>query len=425
MATTAPPGVQLQSALAVLDGTAPTPATGATGIDEVLDPLIGATALGGQVGATVVDLSDGSVAYATDATVAQTPASTLKILTTAAALEVLGPEHTFTTKVVTPAPGLSTSAPSTPITLVGGGDPTLTGSDTPGATRLTDLADATATALGNSSITSVELTFDDALFSGPAVDPDWKPDYVPSGVVAPVSALAVDGGRTSPDDSSRSDDPARAAASDFAAMLGERGISVDAEPVRVTTPAGAVDVASVRSASLGSIVEHVLDVSDNDAAEVLARHAALGSDLPGTSDDAGAAVTQILTGLGVDLSGSTILDGSGLARESEISAAALATTLALAADEAHPQLRPVISGLPVAGFTGTLDDRFDDDAGAGIVRAKTGTLTGVSTLAGVTVSADGTPYAFAVMADDVRNTIAARSALDDVATAIATCRCGL
>lgn len=424
VSTTDPPEVQLQAAPAVLGATEPTSGTEATGIDEVLDPLIGADALGGDVGATVVDLTDGSIAYDQNGTEGQTPASTLKILTTTAALDVLGPEHTFTTKVVTPAPGLSPSTPSTPITLVGGGDPTLTAGDTPGGTRLSDLADATVTALNSSGITSVVLTFDDSLFGGPAVDPDWKPSYVDSGVVGPVSALAVDGGRTSPDESSRSEDPALAAAKDFAEMLTDRGITVDDEPVRAT-PTETVDVASVWSEPLDSIVEHVLEVSDNDGAEVLARHVALGTGRPGTSADASVAVEETLTALGVDLSGTTILDGSGLARGSEVTTQALAGTLALAADEAHPELRSVISGLPVAGFTGTLEDRFDDETGAGVVRAKTGTLTGVSTLAGVTVSADGTPYAFAVLADEVQNTTAARAALDEVASAIAACQCRL
>ena len=65
----------------------------------------------------------------------------------------------------------------------------------------------------------------------------------------------------------------------------------------------------------------------------------------------------------------------------------LARLLQVAADPAHPALRTVLTSLPVAGFTGTLADRFTrppSRSGAGLVRAKTGTLTGVSTLAGVT-----------------------------------------
>jgi D-alanyl-D-alanine carboxypeptidase/D-alanyl-D-alanine-endopeptidase (penicillin-binding protein 4) len=88
----------------------------------------------------------------------------------------------------------------------------------------------------------------------------------------------------------------------------------------------------------------------------------------------------------------------------------------------------VLTGLPVAGFTGTLGDRFEPPSAAGsagVVRAKTGTLTGVSSLAGIVVARDGTAYAFALLADDVTNTVAARSALDDVATALAGCGCSV
>jgi D-alanyl-D-alanine carboxypeptidase/D-alanyl-D-alanine-endopeptidase (penicillin-binding protein 4) len=86
----------------------------------------------------------------------------------------------------------------------------------------------------------------------------------------------------------------------------------------------------------------------------------------------------------------------------------------------------VLTGLPVAGFTGTLDERFDSPAatdGVGLIRAKTGSLTGVSSLAGTVVARDGTAYAFAMMADDVPNAVAARSALDDAAAALARCGC--
>jgi D-alanyl-D-alanine carboxypeptidase/D-alanyl-D-alanine-endopeptidase (penicillin-binding protein 4) len=88
----------------------------------------------------------------------------------------------------------------------------------------------------------------------------------------------------------------------------------------------------------------------------------------------------------------------------------------------------VLTGLPVAGFNGSLSERFtetSDKEGRGSVRAKTGTLTGVSGLAGTVTDRTGTPMVFAVLADDIAllDTLDARAALDDIASALAACRC--
>jgi D-alanyl-D-alanine carboxypeptidase/D-alanyl-D-alanine-endopeptidase (penicillin-binding protein 4) len=177
---------------------------------------------------------------------------------------------------------------------------------------------------------------------------------------------------------------------------------------------------------MAQIVEHVLLVSDNDGAEVLARHVALGTGRPGSSRDADEAVVETLERLGIDMSGTDIVDGSGLARGNAISPEVLVAILAAAAKSENPDLRPVLTGLPVAQFTGTLGDRFESPRaadGAGVVRAKTGTLTGVSSLAGFVVARDGTAYGFAVLADEIVHSEAARAALDEVAAALAECGC--
>jgi D-alanyl-D-alanine carboxypeptidase/D-alanyl-D-alanine-endopeptidase (penicillin-binding protein 4) len=217
-----------------------------------------------------------------------------------------------------------------------------------------------------------------------------------------------------------------AAAAAFAVMLASNGIDVSSEPVRGHAGAGATVLAAARSAPLSDIVEHMLAVSDNDEAEVLARHLARAAGRPATSESGEQAIIQALTGLGVDVVGLAVLDGSGLARGSAVPPEVLTATLRVAGGSTHPHLRPVLTGLPVAGFTGTLDERFDSPAatdGVGLIRAKTGSLTGVSSLAGTVVARDGTAYAFAMMADDVPNAVAARSALDDAAAALARCGC--
>ncbi|TDD70532.1 D-alanyl-D-alanine carboxypeptidase/D-alanyl-D-alanine-endopeptidase [Jiangella aurantiaca] len=394
------PGVLADPAAA---GTMGEPAVG-----EVLGPTLGAAGLGGRVGVSVVNLATGASSYEVAGDDPHTPASTLKILTGAAALHALGPDHTFTTRVVG---GPDPSA----ITLVGGGDPTLTADADGSGTRVADLAAATAQALTDAGITTVTLSYDASLFSGPAVDPDWSPGYVPN-VVSPTSALAAD-------IQDRPADPALDAAAEFADLLSAQGIAVDGGPAEAAAPADGAELAAVASAPLATIVEDILTTSDNDGAEVLARHVAIASGAAGTSADAGPAVVQALTDVGLDASGATLLDGSGLARGSAVPATLITETLALAAGPDHPELRAVVTGLPVASFTGTLADRFGDSSAAGLVRAKTGTLTGVSALAGVVVAADGVGYAFAVLADDVGNTLEAREALDDIAAALAGCGC--
>src|SRR5690606_14708432 len=298
-----------------------------------------------------------------------------------------------------------------------GGDPTLSTEDGDG-TAVPALAERTARALDEAGVTSVTLTYDDSLFSGPAVDPDWRPTYVSSGVVSPVTALAVDVAEDRPQD------PSAAAADQFAELLRERGIDVAAQVQPDAVADDATEIASVHSGPVAAVVEDLLITSDNDVAEVLARHVALGAGLEGTAAEASTAVVRTLDELGIDMSSVTMLDGSGLARGNAVPASTIAAAVALAADSEHPQLRAAVTGLPVAGFTGTLADRIEQSPGAGNVRAKTGTLTGVSSLAGVVTSADGVRFAFAVLADDITNTFEARAALDDVAAALAGCTCG-
>lgn len=387
--------------------------------------LVRADALGRDVTVVVTQLSDGEVVYERGEK-RVVPASTLKTLTAASALETLGGDHRFRTTVVA-GPGRGA------ITLVGGGDPLLArrpypaGEVYPARADIQTLARATVKALRDLGRTKVRLRYDDTLFTGPAVNPDWEPSYVPDNVVSPISALWVDEGREAPGFYVRSDDPAQAAARAFATALEQRRIKVEGEPVPRPADEEATELATVESAPLEQIVEHVLEVSDNEGAEVLARHAALAAGEPGSFRGATRAVGAILDGLGVDMSGAVIEDGSGLSRGNRLSPTTLLDLVEVAASPDHPELRPVLAGLPVAGFSGSLTYRFDsgDRAGLGTVRAKTGTLSRVHGLAGTVTTADGALLGFVAVADRVRipDTLEARATLDELAAELAGCRC--
>jgi D-alanyl-D-alanine carboxypeptidase/D-alanyl-D-alanine-endopeptidase (penicillin-binding protein 4) len=167
----------------------------------------------------------------------------------------------------------------------------------------------------------------------------------------------------------------------------------------------------------------MLTDSDNDLAEALGRVLARREGLPATFAGAAAAVTNAVRNLGVPMRGVRLYDASGLSRDDRVTAAALVAVLRASAT-GNPALASLSAGLPVAGFTGTLADRYRANAtasAAGVVRAKTGTLAGVNALAGEVVDSRGRLLLFAFLAAHVPSPTPAEQALDRLATALATC----
>jgi D-alanyl-D-alanine carboxypeptidase/D-alanyl-D-alanine-endopeptidase (penicillin-binding protein 4) len=154
----------------------------------------------------------------------------------------------------------------------------------------------------------------------------------------------------------------------------------------------------------------------------MARQAALAKGLPASFSGGAQATTAAMTDLGVPVAGVGLVDGSGLSDDNRVTANQLTAVLYRAASSKYPQLRPILSGLPVAGFSGTLSNR-DEGAGAGLVRAKTGTLNHVNALVGFVVDADGRLLAFAALADATANRARAEGALDRLASSVAACGC--
>lgn len=433
----APPAVpaRVLPATPVDDASAPSPSPDPAddaALVARLNAALRAAPLGSDVAASVIDVASGEVLLGRAEDRPQVPASTIKTLTTVTALRLLGPQTRLRTTVMS-------GAKAGQIVLVGAGDATLTRVPAPAGSAptgqaarpasLTELATRTAATLRQSGTSAVTLTVDDTLFTGPRLAPGWPSSYVTSGVVSPVSALSADSGKVSATSRSRDADPALAAGRYFAGRLRAAGISVSGGVSRGTAPSAATEVAAVESPTLVELVERTLTASDNDLAEALGHLAGRGYGQDASFAGGAAAVSAMLDELGIRAPGLTVVDGSGLSRLDAVAPGTLARTLAAASVDAPAVgqragiLWPVTSGLPIAGVSGTLTDRFDTagtSAGRGVVRAKTGTLSGVVSLAGLVRDRSGRLLAFAFVADQSPGPLLdAQAALDRAASVLA------
>jgi D-alanyl-D-alanine carboxypeptidase/D-alanyl-D-alanine-endopeptidase (penicillin-binding protein 4) len=411
----------------------------AGGLAAMLGTALPAAETGGDIGIEVADAASGQVLYSANAGSAATPASTTKVVTAVAALAALGPGARFKTAV--------RQAGST-VVLVGGGDPTLAvngypSSDYPQPATLAKLAASTAKSLKSQGHRSVQLGYDTSLYTGPALASGWTYGDVSTGNVTPIVSLEVDQGRLTtsgaPQDEDdpvnfrpRTTDPAGMVVTAFAGLLERDGITVSGQAKQTAVPASAPLLASVSSPPLVQIVQQMLLESNNVIAENLARHVAIALGMPATYSGAASAVVRELRRLGVSTPAS-LVDGSGLSPQDGIAPQTLVRVLSVAANT--PKLSGAITGLPVAGFDGTLSTGGSDFGGIGgiaggtargVVRAKTGNLSTVATLAGLVYDKDGRVLFFAIMAPQVPSALQLQQAADDIdaaAAGLATCGC--
>jgi serine-type D-Ala-D-Ala carboxypeptidase/endopeptidase (penicillin-binding protein 4) len=292
--------------------------------------------------------------------------------------------------------------------------------------RLDQLATQVKKALGGTKPTKVLI--DTSLFSGPATGLGWDGDDISGGQVSKIQSLMTNGGRVKPVHNEgggdpRSSDPALAAGKAFAKLLGVPTSTVK----RAKASKSAAQLGVVQSPPLVQITDWMLQESDNTIAELVGRQVALAAGKPATFDDTSEAMLDKLKAMGLPSDEGDLYDASGLSRHDGISPTLLTETLALAASGRRPALTGIFSGLPVAGWSGTLADRFSHPAGnqvgKGVVRAKTGTLSGVNAMAGDLVTKDGRLLVFAIMASGSANASQAKQALDKVPARLATCGC--
>ncbi|GAB7067949.1 D-alanyl-D-alanine carboxypeptidase/D-alanyl-D-alanine-endopeptidase [Mycolicibacterium hodleri] len=397
----------------------PTPA----GLAALLAPFVANPDLGAFTG-RVTDAATGRELWARGAGVPMQPASTNKVLTVAAALLTLDRDARLTTEVIAPdqttSPGL--------VVLKGGGDPTLSAAPKNvdpwyrGAARIVDLADQ----IRSSGIVPKAVQVDATAYSGPTLAPGWDPLDIDGGDIAPMEAVMLDGGRTQPVsvDSARSTTPALDAGRALAVALGLNPAAVTMRP----TPVTGTQVASVQSPPLIERLRQMMLESDNVMAESTGREVAAAVGKPQSFDGGVAAVLGQLAKAGVDTGGATLRDSSGLSVEDRLTAETLDEVVTAAAKNAtldDHDLRPLVDLLPIAGGSGTLSNRFTDtDAGRdalGLLRAKTGSLTGTNALAGFVTDDSGRVLTFSLLSNDAGPT--GRTAIDAVASALRTCGC--
>jgi D-alanyl-D-alanine carboxypeptidase/D-alanyl-D-alanine-endopeptidase (penicillin-binding protein 4) len=376
----------------------------------------------GNLTGRVTDAKTGEQIWEQRAGVPMLPASTNKILTTAAALLALDRDERVTTTVVaadqTRQPGV--------VVLVGGGDPVLSaappgaGTWYRGAARISDLADQ----VRKSGITVTAVQVDNSLFSGPDFAPGWDPADIAGGDIAPIQAVMIDAGRTQPttDESRRSTTPALDAGRALAVALRVNPATVTFAP----GPPTGRQLAAVQSAPLIERLRQMMNASDNVMAETIAREVAKATGRPLSFAGGVDAVTSKLASAGIDMTGATLADSSGLSILDRLTAKTLDEVVGAAAGSDQPAMRPLLDLLPIAGGSGTLSDRFLDGdpktSSAGWLRAKTGSLTAINSLAGIVTDASGRVLTFAFISNDAGPT--GRLAIDALAGTLRTCGCG-
>ena len=320
--------------------------------------------LGPHYAVLVTDLGTGEEVYRAGAR-SVVPASTTKLLTSVAALESLGGTSRFTTSTRwQPQAGR--------LVLVGGGDPFLASGPERGRRHLpapgrpADAGEALRGGAARRGRTPgaarlrrqpVHRARASTRPGSPATSTTSPPRSARCGSTRPRTPTASASSPTPPPTPPGSS-PRRCA---------EAGVQVRGPVARAPAAADATTtdppptLASVRSATVGEIVERILAVSDNQAADVLAHHVGLAESGAGlVRGRRGRRARRSSSALGVPVDGDRLLDGSGLSRDNRLSPETLAGVLRLVEEQDRPELRQVLTGLPVAGFTGSLALRFDE-----------------------------------------------------------------
>lgn len=318
------------------------------------------------------------------------PGSVMKLVTAAAAIDALGADRTFPTSVrVTRNPDGTVAD----LYLVGGGDPLLTRDEyvrtekypSFNNTRLEVIADRIAAA-GVGSVTG-RVVGVDTLLDAERYVADWPAGF--HGVEAgPLGALMVNDGAVV-GQPTKPEDPALAASQELMSLLIARGVTVASGAAHDVLPEGTEELFVQQSATVTAVVQEMLVNSDNNTAEILLKHIGLARKGVGSTANGVAAVSELLGEWGVQ-SGVVVVDGSGLSSGNRLTCSAVMRIL-----DRQASVFPGL--LAVAGRTGTLRDVLEGTPAEGLLVGKTGTLSGVKSLAGYVPTDGEVPLEFALL----------------------------
>jgi D-alanyl-D-alanine carboxypeptidase/D-alanyl-D-alanine-endopeptidase (penicillin-binding protein 4) len=369
---------------------------------------------------------DGAVVFDSNSAQSVMPASNMKLIVAAVALERLGAGYRYTTTVKRGADGT--------LYLVGGGDPVLASqafldAATAAAARnsasgslseppvdihtpVEQLADAVVAA----GVTQAPaLLADDSRYDAERFVPSWPASYAAGLEAGPLGALMIDDAfSTFTPKFTLAGDPAKQAAIEFAQLLRERGAQV-AETGAGPAPSDATVVTSIQSPPLSDIVTEMMVTSDNNTAELLTKELGAAVAGSGTREAGLEVIRQTLAGWNLPLDGVTLVDGSGLDRGDRLTCQVLLGVIDHAGTSG-----PLAASLPIANQTGTLAPFFAGNPLAGKLRAKSGTLTGAKALSGFVPADDGHVLTFAFVYNGPNARESAASLWDRFARALAT-----
>ncbi len=461
---------------------------------ELTSLLSGARWSRAKWGALVVSLDRGDTLFAVNPDSAMAPASNLKLLTSTAALEELGPGYRFRTYLLTDG-SVRNGVLEGDLVLYGTGDPGISDRFYPSKNTVFQALVDQLAAAGIRSVRG-DLVADASFLSGPLRPEGWDPGDLNDHFAAPISALSFNENVVSlrieaapqvglspsvhslPDHAdldvlneamtvagrgrvtiSRGDpldpvlvqgriargardvwrqltvpDPARFTLAVFASVLEERGIRVSGRRRLVNNPGGSLASPRVTAPVVSSrprtriLATHVspplreyLPVvnkrSNNLFAELLFRTVGRHAEGPGSPGAAQRAVRRTLVSMGVDTAGIVLMDGSGLSGGNRVRAATLVSLLSRVSES--DLWGDLWASLPEAGNRRELPRMYRTPA-AGNLRAKTGTIEGVSALSGVVQSMDGERLAFSIMVNESPSQSGAKRIEDELGVRLAS-----
>ncbi|HEY4333978.1 MAG TPA: D-alanyl-D-alanine carboxypeptidase, partial [Ilumatobacteraceae bacterium] len=285
------------------------------------------------------------------------PASNEKLITAAVALDVLGPDYTYSTKLLGT---VANGAVSGNLYFVGGGDPLLATADYPASVHAPDYPETNTTSLETlvanlqaAGVTQVgNVVADDSRYDTERFVPTWDPS-IPNVDAGPLGALMVNDATKKLGTKTRYADPALGAATDLIAAMKKAGIKVTGKASLGAAPVATPQLAAVQSAPMSTIVSEMLTTSDDNTAELVFKELGYHFNQQGTRASAQQVVQGTLTSWGIDTSKINVVDGSGLDSSDTVTCAILLQVLLH-----KPLTDPLGQGLAVAGQTGTLADQF-------------------------------------------------------------------